>query len=160
MTTSTDISLPAIVQQFVNSGKLKREMAIRAVKDAAERKTPIITHMLERQLVEPLELAQTCSNQYGLSFVDLDAINIPIEMQQLIPEDMMRKLMAVPLFKIGGALIVAVSDPHYSFELNDIKVTTKLVPEPVIVEHSKLQKIVYGSSGSDGIATGLVIALF
>lgn len=157
MTTSTDISLPAIVQQFVNSGKLKREMAIRAVKDAAERKTPIITHMLERQLVEPLELAQTCSNQYGLSFVDLDAINIPIEMQQLIPEDMMRKLMAVPLFKIGGALIVAVSDPHYSFELNDIKVTTKLVPEPVIVEHSKLQKIVYGSSGSDGIATGLVI---
>lgn len=157
MTTSTDISLPAIVQQFVNSGKLKREMAIRAVKDAAERKTPIVTHMLERQLVNPLELAQTCSNQYGMSFVDLDAINISGEMQQLIPEDMMRKLMAVPLFKIGGALIVAVSDPHYSFELNDIKVTTKLVPEPVIVEHSKLQKIVYGSSGSDGIAAGLVI---
>ena len=157
MTTSTDISLPSIVQQFVNTGKLKREVALRAAKESTERKKPIITHLLERQLVDSIELAQACSNQYGMSFVDLDAIKISSKMQQLIPEDMMKKLMAVPLFTIGGALIVAVSDPHYSFELNDIKVTTKLVPEPVIVEHSKLQKIVYGSDGSDGIAAGLVI---
>ena len=157
MTTSTEISLPAIVQTFVSNGKLKREDAIRAVRDAAEIKKPIVTHMLERQLVDSIELARVCSNQYGMSFVDIDAINISVEMKQLISEDMMRKLMAVPLFSIGGALIIAVSDPHYSFELNDIKVTTKLVPEPVIVEHSKLQKIVYGSSGSDGIAAGLVI---
>ena len=157
MTTSTDTSLPAIVQLFVNSGKLKREDAARAVKDAAERKKPIVTHMLERRLVGSAELAQACSNQYGMSLVDLDAIEISGEMKQLIPEDMMRKLMAVPLFTIGGALIVAVSDPHFSFELNDIKVTTKLVPEAVIVEHEKLQKIVFGSGGSDGIAAGLVI---
>ena len=157
MTTSTEISLPAIVQTFVNNGKLKREDAIRAVRDASDRKKPIVTHMLERQMVDSVELARACSNQYGMSFVDLDAINISIEMKQLISEDMMRKLMAVPLFTIGGALIIAVSDPHYSFELNDVKVTTKLVPEPVIVEHSKLQKIVYGSDGSDGVAAGLVI---
>jgi len=157
MTTSTEISLPAIVQTFVNNGKLKREDAARAVRDATDRKKPIVTHMLERRLVDPIELARACSNQYGMSFVDLDAINISIEMKELISEDMMRKLMAVPLFTIGGALIIAVSDPHYSFELNDVKVTTKLVPEPVIVEHSKLQKIVYGSDGSDGVAAGLVI---
>ena len=157
MTTSTEISLPAIVQTFVNNGKLKREDAIRAVRDASDRKKPIVTHMLERQMVDSVELARACSNQYGMSFVDLDAINISIEMKQLISEDMMRKLMAVPLFTIGGALIIAVSDPHYSFELNDVKVTTKLVPEPVIVEYSKLQKIVYGSDGSDGVAAGLVI---
>ena len=157
MTTSAQISLPAIVQTFVNNGKMKLEDAIRAARDAKDRKKPIVTHLLERQLIDSVELARACSNQYGMSFVDLDAINISGEMKQLIPEDMMRKLMAVPLFKIGGALIIAVSDPHYSFELNDIKVTTKLVPEPVIVEHSKLQKIVYGSDGSDGVAAGLVI---
>ena len=133
MTTSTDISLPSIVQQFVKTGNLKPEVAVRAVREATERKKPIVTHMLERQLVNEAELAQACSNQYGMSFVDLDAIKISEEMKQLISEDMMRKLMAVPLFTIGGALIIAVSDPHYSFELNDIKVTTKLVPEPVIV---------------------------
>ena len=157
MTTSAEISLPAIVQTFIDNGKLKREDAVRALRDAKDRKKPIVTHMLERRLVDSVELARACSNQYGMSFVDLDAINISVEMKQLIPEDMMRKLMAVPLFTIGGALIIAVSDPHYSFELNDIKVTTKLVPEPVIVEHSKLQKIVYGSDGSDGVAAGLVI---
>ena len=142
MTTSTETTLPSIVQQFVNSGKLKREAALRAVKESSNQKKPIVTYMLERQLVDSGELAQACSNQYGMSLVDLDAIKISTEMKQLISEDMMRKLMAVPLFTIGGALIIAVSDPHYSFELNDIKVMTKLVPEPVIVEHSKLQKIV------------------
>ncbi|PWQ94549.1 type IV-A pilus assembly ATPase PilB [Leucothrix arctica] len=158
MPTNTDLSLPAIVQTFVTSGELNREDAIRAVRDAADRKKPIVTHMLERQLVDPLELAVACSNQYGLSLVDLDAVDISIEVQQLIPEEMMRKLMAVPLFQIGGALFIAVSDPHFGFELGDIKVTTKLVPEPVIVEHDKLCKMVFGADRGEDVATGLVIS--
>jgi type IV pilus assembly protein PilB len=158
MPTNTDLKLPTIVQTFVDTGELNREDAIRAVRDASDRKKPIVTHMLERQLVNPMELAVACSNQYGLSLVDLDAVDIPIEIQQLIPEEMMRKLMAVPLFQIGGALFIAVSDPHYSFELGDIKVTTKLVPEPVIVEHDKLCKMVFGADRGEDVATGLVIS--
>ncbi|MGB1310978.1 MAG: hypothetical protein ACPG47_07180, partial [Leucothrix sp.] len=157
MTTRTEIALPSIVQTFVDNGQLKRSDAVRAVRDASDRKKPIVTHLLERQMVDSVELARACSNQYGMSFVDLDAIDISAQMKQLISEEMMRKLMAVPLFTIGSALIIAVADPAYGFELNDIKVMTKLVPEPVIVEHSKLQRIVYGSDGSDGVATGLVI---
>ena len=158
MPTNTDLTLPTIVQTFVNNGVLNRDDAARAVRDAADRKKPIVTHLLERQLVDPMELAVACSDQYGLSLVDLDAVDISIEMQQLIPEDMMRRLMAVPLFQIGGALFIAVSDPHYSFELGDIKVTTKLVPEPVLVEHDKLCKMVFGADRGEDVATGLVIS--
>lgn len=157
MTTSTELPLPAIVQTFVNSGKLDGDTAARAVRDASDRKKPIVTHLLDRQIVDSIELATACSNQYGLSFVDLDAITIAPEMQDLIPDDMMKRLMAVPLFTIGGALIVAIADPHYSFELGDIKVTTKLVPEPVIVEHNKLRKLIYGSDSGEDMAAGLSI---
>ena len=157
MTTSTELTLPAIVQTFVNNGKLNEDTAARAVRDAADRKKPIVTHLLDRQLVDSNELAVACSNQYGLSFVDLDAIVIASEIKELIPEDMMKRLMAVPLFTIGGALIIAVADPHYSFELGDIKVTTKLVPEAVIVEHEKLRKLIYGSDAGEDMAAGLSI---
>ena len=157
MTTSTELTLPAIVQTFVNNGKLNEDTAARAVRDASDRKKPIVTHLLDRQLVDSSELAVACSNQYGLSFVDLDAITIAPEIQNLIPEDMMKRLMAVPLFTIGGALIIAVADPHYSFELGDIKVTTKLVPEAVIVEHEKLRKLIFGSDNGEDMAAGLVI---
>lgn len=158
MPTNTDLTLPTIVQTFVNNGVLNRDDAARAVRDAADRKKPIVTHLLERQLVDPMELAVACSDQYGLSLVDLDAVDISVEIRQLIPEDMMRRLMAVPLFQIGGALFIAVSDPHYSFELGDIKVTTKLVPEPVLVEHDKLCKMVFGADRGEDVATGLVIS--
>ena len=158
MPTNTDLSLPTIVQTFVNNGELNRDDAARAVRDAADRKKPIVTHMLERQLVDPMILAAACSDQYGLSLVDLDAIDIPLQIQQLVPEEMMRKLMAIPLFQIGGTLFIAVSDPHYSFELGDIKVTTKLVPEPVIVEHDKLCRMVFGADRGEEVATGLVIS--
>ncbi|PWR00103.1 type IV-A pilus assembly ATPase PilB [Leucothrix pacifica] len=157
MTTSTESTLPAIVQTFVNNGKLDGDTAARAVRDASDRKKPIVTHLLDRQIVDSIELATACSNQYGLSFVDLDAITIAPEMQDLIPDDMMKRLMAVPLFTIGGALIVAIADPHYSFELGDIKVTTKLVPEPVIVEHNKLRKLIFGSDSGEDMAAGLSI---
>ncbi|RVU85452.1 type IV-A pilus assembly ATPase PilB [Leucothrix sargassi] len=158
MPTNTDLKLPAIVQTFVDTGELNRDEAARAVRDAADRKKPIVTHMLERQLVDSMSLAIACSNQFGLSLVDLDAINIPLEIQEIISDEMKRKLMAVPLFQIGGALYVAVSDPHYSFELGDIKVTTKLVPEPVIVEHDKLCRMVFGADRGEDVATGLVIS--
>lgn len=157
MTSSAEPSLPAIVQTLVNNGKLDEKSAARAVRDASDRKKPIVSHLQERQLVDSTELAVACSNQYGLSFVDLDAIDISPVMQNLIPEEMMRRLMAVPLFTIGGALVIAIADPHYSFELGDIKVTTKLVPEPVIVEHEKLRKLVYGSDSGEDMAAGLVI---
>lgn len=157
MTSTTELTLPAIVQTLVNNGMLDKDTAARAVRDASDLKKPIVSHLQDRQIVDSTELAIACSNQYGLSFVDLNAIDISPEMQDLIPEDMMRRLMAVPLFTIGGALIIAVADPHYSFELGDIKVTTKLVPEPVIVEHDKLQKLIYGSDNDEDMAAGLVI---
>ena len=157
MTTSTASTLPAIVQTFVNNGKLDGDTAARAVRDASDRKKPIVTHLLDRQIVDSMELATACSNQYGLSFVDLDAITIAPEIKDLIPDDMMKRLMAAPLFTIGGALIIAIADPHYSFELGDIKVTTKLVPEPVIVEHDKLRKLIYGSDSGEDMAAGLSI---
>lgn len=157
MSASAAHKLPTIVQSFVNSGKLHSDTAVRAVRDATERKQPIVSHMLDRQLVDPVELAVACSNQYGLSFVDLDAINIATETKDLIPEDMMKRLMVAPLFTIGGALVVAIADPHYSTELNDVKVTTKLVPEPVIVEREKLRKLIFGSDNGEDMAAGLVI---
>ena len=157
MTTSTASTLPAIVQTFINNGKLDGDTAARAVRDASDRKKPIVTHLLDRQIVDSMELATACSNQYGLSFVDLDAITIAPEIKDLIPDDMMKRLMAAPLFTIGGALIIAIADPHYSFELGDIKVTTKLVPEPVIVEHDKLRKLIYGSDSGEDMAAGLSI---
>lgn len=157
MTSTTELTLPAIVQTLVNNGMLDKDTAARAVRDASDLKKPIVSHLQDRQIVDSTELAIACSNQYGLSFVDLNAIDISPEMQDLIPGDMMRRLMAVPLFTIGGALIIAVADPHYSFELGDIKVTTKLVPEPVIVEHDKLQKLIYGSDNDEDMAAGLVI---
>lgn len=157
MSVSTEITLPTILQTFVSDGKLKRDAAIKAMRDASDRKKPIVSHLLERQLVDPMDMAIACSNQFGMSLVDLDAINISVQMKELIPEDMMRKLQAIPLFTIGSALIIAVADPHYSFELGDIKVTTKLVPEPVLVEYSKLQKIIYGSDSGDAMTSGMAI---
>ncbi|PID45940.1 MAG: type IV-A pilus assembly ATPase PilB [Proteobacteria bacterium] len=157
MPTSTAHKLPTIVQKFVTDGKLDEDIAIRAVKDVTERKQSIITYLLDRQLVDPNEMAAACSNEFGLSLVDLDAIAIPAEIREFITEDMMRRLMAVPLFTMGNALIIAISDPNYSNELNNATVNTKLVPEPVIVSHDQLRKIIYGSDSGEEVATGMAI---
>ncbi|MEE9310548.1 MAG: type IV-A pilus assembly ATPase PilB [Cocleimonas sp.] len=134
-------NLPNLLKQLVADGKLSRQVAENAIVEAEERGISITTHLAQKQIVSHVDLAQYNSNEYGLSFVDLDAIEIPIDVSVMLSTDMLKKLQLCPIYRMGKALTVAVADPIYLAHISDIRFATELVPEPVIVEYSKLQKL-------------------
>ncbi len=151
-------SFPSILKQFVSDGKMTAEVAESAYEEAKERETSITTHLAQKQLVSEQDLALYNSREFGLSFVDLDVVEIPLDVMSILSADLLKKTQAVPLFRMSKALTVAVADPIYLGQLSDIRFATELVPEPVIVEYTKLQKLLNPEYDETSVSAGLSIS--
>ncbi len=158
MEKTKKIVLSNLLTQLVAGKVLDLKTAEQAHTDSKSRKISITTHLAQKKLVDPSILALYNSKEYGLSFVDLDVIEIPLDVSTLLNADMLRKLQIVPLFRMGKALTVAVADPFFLSKLSDIRFATELVPEPVIVEYGKFQKILNPDYSESSVNTGMSIS--
>ena len=158
MSKTAETILPGILVTLVKQDKLSSKVASKAMAEANSRKKPLVSHLLQKQLVTPYSMAMVCSQEYGLSVVDLNAINITPEIKALVPNETLRKMNMVPLFNIANALFVGVADPHHLEHLGDLKFATEMVPEAVLVEFDKLQDVLYGSTNIDAVASGMSIS--
>lgn len=151
-------SFPTILKQLITDGKITAEVAESAYDDAKERGISITTHMAQKKLISEQDLALYNSREFGLSFVDLDSVDIPLDVMSILSPDLLRKTQAVPLFRVSKALTVAVADPIYLGQLSDIRFATELVPEPVIVEYTKLQRLLNPDYDESSVNTGMSIS--
>ncbi len=134
-------NLPNLLKQLVVDGKMTPKIAEAAMNEAQSRDISLTTHLAQKQIISQSDLARYNSNEYGLSYVDLDAIDIPLDVSSMLSSDMLKKLQLCPIYRMGKALTVAVADPIYLAHISDVRFATELVPEPVIVEYTKLQKL-------------------
>ncbi|MDI6744491.1 MAG: type IV-A pilus assembly ATPase PilB [Thermodesulfovibrionales bacterium] len=89
-------------------------------------------HITEDKLVTFL------SKQYGMAAIDLAEYKIDPAVLKLIPADMAKKYMIMPLTRIGATLTVAMADPSNVFAVDDIKFMTGYNVEVVIATESAL----------------------
>ena len=106
-------NLPNLLKQLVADGKLTAEVAESAMNDAKERDISLTTHLAQRQIINQSDLARYNSNEYGLSYIDLDSVEIPMDVSSMLSMDMLKKLQLCPIYRMGKALTVAVADPIY-----------------------------------------------
>lgn len=151
-------SFPAILKQLVADSKVTAEVAESAYEDAKKREISLTTHLAQKQLVSEQDLALYNSREFGLSFVDLDSVEIPMDVMSILSPELSRKTQAVALFRISKALTVAVADPIYLGQLGDIRFATELVPEPVIVEYTKLQRLLNPDYDESSVSSGMSIS--
>lgn len=158
MSTVQSKNLPSLLKKLVADKKLTQEVAEKAVTDSTERGVSISTHLAQRKLVDETDLAIYNSKEFGLSLVDLDTVEVAMDVEVLLPKDMLRKAQLYPLFRMGKALTVAVADPFFLSRLSDVRFATELMPEPVIVEYSKLQRLINPDTSDDSVHSGMSIS--
>ncbi|GAA0421323.1 type IV-A pilus assembly ATPase PilB [Cocleimonas flava] len=158
MTTVQNKNLPSLLKKLVADKKLAQDVAEKAVADSTERGVSITTHLAQRKLVDENDLAVYNSKEFGLSLVDIDTIEIAMDVENLLPKEMMRKTQLYPLFRMGKAITIAVADPFFLSHLSDVRFATELMPEPVIVEYSKLQKLLNPDYSDSAVSSGMTIS--
>lgn len=98
------------------------------------------------------DIANVRASALGVPFMDLTDYIIDTDLLQLIPENMAKKYKAVPLFKIGNSLTVAMADPQDVLALDNIRQVSKIdTIEAVLATERGIQRILdsfYGVKGS------------
>ncbi len=136
------MTLNGLAKRLVEDGLLDEQAALEAQREADAGKTPLVTHIIARKLVDSRTLATVAANEFGVPLFDIDALDMESAATSLVDEKLIRKHNALPLLKKGNRLYVAVSDPTNLQALDEIKFATGISTEAILVEEDKLAKAI------------------
>ncbi len=91
---------------------LDKELATQSVQKARTEKVSLVEWLIRSRLVSAKDVAYAASLEYGLSMVDLDQINIPPAITNLLTPEQMKKLNLIPLNQRGKNHHGGLSRPH------------------------------------------------
>ncbi|MCK5353483.1 MAG: type IV-A pilus assembly ATPase PilB [Methyloprofundus sp.] len=127
-----------LLKCIVKEGLLTETDATTHSADAKKSKLPLISYLVNKQLIQAKAIANLAATEFGLPFFDLSALDKSTLPANLVSEDLIRKHHALPLLKRGKRLFVALSDPTNVQALDDIKFHTGYSTETILVEEDKL----------------------
>jgi type IV pilus assembly protein PilB len=143
MAVSTNkVHLSGLARKLVVDGLMEEAAAAQAFQDALKKKRPFVSYLVENKLAEPLPIAQAAAEEFGVPLLDINALELDPEITKLLKEDLIRKHHALPLYKRGKRLFVAVSDPTNLQALDEIKFAVGMNTDAILVEENKLAKAI------------------
>lgn len=142
MSSINPTQLPGLARRLINDGVLSHERAADAVQSAIKQKVPLITYMVQNKLADSRTVASAASDEFGVPVIDLDSLALDSLPKELVNEKLIRKHRALPLFKRGARLFIAVSDPANHQALDEIKFNTGLATEAVVAAEDRLSLMI------------------
>ena len=133
-----NIQLSGLAKRLVKDSVITHEIAETATNSATEQKIPFITQLIREHQTSAKSIAIAAADEFGTPLIDLDAVSPDTLPKELVSEKLVRKHRALPLYKRGSRLFVALSDPTNLPALDEIKFNTGLNTEGVVAEEDKL----------------------
>ncbi|MAB96453.1 MAG: type IV-A pilus assembly ATPase PilB [Pseudomonadaceae bacterium] len=132
------VSLTGLAKQMVIAELLDEKAALNAQQQAQRNKLSLVTYVVQSKLVKSKDMAELAMEQFGIAFVDLNSIDKEALPKDLISEKLARQHRALPLWRRGNKLFIAVSDPSNHQAVTDVQFSTGLNTEAILVEDDKL----------------------
>jgi type IV pilus assembly protein PilB len=136
------IHLSGLARKLVLDGLIEEEAAQDHFQTALKKKKPFVSYLVENDILQSSSIALCAAQEFGAPLIDINAIEIDPDTLKLVKEDLLRKHHALPLFKRGKRLHLAVSDPTNMQALDEIKFATGMNTDAIIVEEDKLAKAI------------------
>ncbi len=116
-----------------------------------EKSIPLQTAIINLGLVSEEEMAQALSRQLGYPYIDLEQFEVYPDVVSLIPVEIAKKYMIMPIHRIRSFLTLAMVDPTDLEVIEDVRFRTGLSIQPVIASESGIMNAInkyYGSSSA------------
>jgi hypothetical protein len=93
-------------------------------------------------VISDAEVTSFLSQQYRVPTIDLDAYEVAPEILELVPAEMCKKRMVLPVSRAGSSLIVAMADPTNADTIDALKRLTEANIEPVIATEAAIRRAI------------------
>lgn len=127
---------------LVEKGLITKEQLAQATKTHAEQSGSLSDVLISLGYVDEKDLLIFFSTYLAIPPVKILNIKAPPEILKLIHPDVARKLLVLPVGKIGNALTVAVADPFNVVVFEDLERITGCEINPVIASRSELKEAI------------------
>jgi len=139
---ATNMNLTGLARNLVRDKHLDQATAIAAVQNANKESIPLTSYLVQHKIVSPAVIATISSKEFGIPVFDLSVMDIELAAMNLVDEKLIVKLDAVPLFKRGNRLFVAISSPTNTQALDEFKFNTGLSTEGILVQEDQLREFI------------------
>lgn len=137
-TVTRKTRLSGLARRLVEDALLDEEKARQIFEASLKNKKPFVSLIVENKLVASKQIAEAAMHEFGEPLVDIDMIDIDPSVVKLVKKELILKHHALPVFRRGKRLVVAVSNPTNILALDEIKFATGLIIEAIIAEEDKL----------------------
>jgi len=151
---SDRIYIGGLARRLVLDGLITEEAVRKHLTEANNSKRPLVTHLVEQKVLDSQTIALTASEEFGVPLFDINALNTELIPKGLVDEKLIRKHHALPIFKRGNKLFVAVSDPTNLQALDEIKFQTRMSTEAILVEEDKLSNVIEKAMDDEDTSMG------
>ena len=135
---------------LVKSGDITQaqlEEALKLQSDSGERLGSILQKhgfITEKQLID------TLMSQLGVEFIDLNTYGIPPEMAQLLPKNLAKKHMVVPVKATRSEVWLAMADPLNFMAVEEVGAVTRRRVVPMIAASAAVERAVQNLYSNQG----------
>jgi len=136
------VFLSGLARRLVQDGLLSEQDAVQAAEEAAGQKVPFVAHLVARRLASPRDIAHIAAQEFGTPLVDVEALDIDADVTKLVDEKLVLKHHALPIFRRGNRLYLAISDPTNVQALEEIQFHVGMKTEGVLVEEDRLARAI------------------
>jgi type IV pilus assembly protein PilB len=141
-TTKPQINLSGLGRCLIQDGMIGEKQAQDAFEESLKKKIPFASYLVENKIINSTDIAISASRGFGVPIFDLNSLDpdaIPID---IVAEKLIRTHHALPIFRRGNRLFLAVSDPTNHQGLDEIRFNTGLASEAILVEEDKLKSTI------------------
>ncbi|WP_108649263.1 type IV-A pilus assembly ATPase PilB [Dongshaea marina] len=135
--TSSGLAISLAASSLITEDNAKRYCL-----EAKHQHKPLVSYLVDSEIIESEQLAQFCEQEYGIPLLDLEAFNLDEIPQKFINEKLIEKYHALPIYTQGHTLYIAMSDPTNVTALEDFGFSFGLHTEALLVDELKLQKAI------------------
>ncbi len=149
------VGLTGIARRLVVEGVIGEDDARKAAETSTRQKIPLVSYLVQNGIVPAMQVAAAASAEFGIPLLDARALDIRTAPIKLVDEKLIETHKALPLFKRGNRLFVGIADPTNLRALDEIKFSTNLSIEPIIVPEDQLVRTIeLALQGAGSLTTG------
>ena len=137
-----NVILRGLARKLITDGLLEEPDAISVTEAASSEKLPFVTKLIQKNLISPYDLANHIAREFGLPVFDLDSLELDEEIAKQVDDKLILSHHALPIFRRGNNLYVAISDPTNLMALDEIKFHVGANVEAILVEENKLSALI------------------
>ena len=133
-------NLSGLAKRLVSDGVFSADTAQQTLLKARAEQRSFISYLIANRIISARRAASAASAEFGLPVLDLDAIPLDVIPKDVVDSKVIVRHHALPLMKRNSRLYVAISDPTNIKALDEMRFTSGLPTEAILVEEDKLTR--------------------